>query len=542
MVQLLIVEDEKWEREGLLNFLDWKGMGIEVAGCACNGVEGKKMAEIIRPQIIITDIRMPVLDGLQMSRDIRAFLPDTKIIILSGYDDFEYARQSFHFQASAYLLKPVQKKELEEAIGNVLQKLKEEKLRHHEKEVLERQWLDYVHTNLEHLLIDYLKDKTEFKYIRDLPRIKKLNGSANKVIVIFSLSVDSTKAKHKDGLQGGILQEAVQLLNQLLGLRGIAVLNGELSEAVICMNAPGTKQELEAELLEMMEQIWSQTPIQCIAGVGEVVEGFEMAPQSYSQARETIGFRFLANYGEILFYNSMKDSDQKDRDLSGQLLEKCDILSGKIVHHLQKGEINQCIGFVDNFLAMLRKDRPKSKLLLNRFVMNIVNGLNMLPPFSGDNGVYLALWDPNQRGVESSLFDSLTQTRSYLTGFLSRIAVNTEKNCCEDHVARMVLEIIEERYSEELNLKRVSEVIHLSAYYIGSIFKEYTGTHFNQYLKDFRIQKAKEMLQQKNVKISDLAEAVGIPNTSYFCSQFKSKVGMSPGEYMERMSRNNADV
>ena len=92
---------------------------------------------------------------------------------------------------------------------------------------------------------------------------------------------------------------------------------------------------------------------------------------------------------------------------------------------------------------------------------------------------------------------------------------------------------MEERYSEELDLQIISEEIHLSPYYIGSIFKEYTGKNFNQYLNDYRINKAKEMLLSKNMKVSCLAEKVGIPNTSYFCTLFKSKFGISPGKIQE---------
>lgn len=120
MYRLLIVEDEKWEREGLRDFLDWNSLGIEVAGCACNGVEGVKMAELYRPEIILTDIMMPKMDGIRMSLKVRTFLPDVRIIVLSGYDDFQYAKQTFEFHAYAYLLKPIEKKHVEEVIFGVL--------------------------------------------------------------------------------------------------------------------------------------------------------------------------------------------------------------------------------------------------------------------------------------------------------------------------------------------------------------------------------------------------------------------------------------
>ena len=163
MYQLLIVEDEKWEREGLRDFLDWGSLGIEVAGCACNGVEGMEMAKLYCPQIIITDIMMPKLDGLRMSRNIRAFLPDTIIIILSGYDDFQYAKQSFDFHAFAYLLKPVQKKPFEEVLLYALKTIEHEESRKKERDTLEGQWMDYISSNRDQLLLDLLEGKMELK-------------------------------------------------------------------------------------------------------------------------------------------------------------------------------------------------------------------------------------------------------------------------------------------------------------------------------------------------------------------------------------------
>lgn len=170
--------------------------------------------------------------------------------------------------------------------------------------------------------------------------------------------------------------------------------------------------------------------------------------------------------------------------------------------------------------------------------MNIINGLNtILANSTEEDGVYVSLWDHEKQGVDYTMLDSLSQTRNYLTGFLSRIAVNMEKDCHEDNIARTVLKIIEEKYPEELNLKRVSKEINLYPYYIGSIFKEYTGKSFNEYLNYYRIDKAKEMLHYKNMKVSDLAESVGIPNASYFCCLFKKRFGISPGEYGELVNR-----
>lgn len=139
MYRMLIVDDERWEREGLCAFLDWQQLGIEVAGCARNGTEGLRMAKDVRPQIVVTDILMPVMDGIVMSRGIRRLFPDVRIILLSGHDDFQYAKESFSFQAFDYLLKPVEKSVFKTAMRRVVASLQKEERWHQEQELLKAQ-------------------------------------------------------------------------------------------------------------------------------------------------------------------------------------------------------------------------------------------------------------------------------------------------------------------------------------------------------------------------------------------------------------------
>lgn len=542
MYKLLIVEDEKWEREGLLDFLNWEEMGIEVVGCACNGVEGERIAKALRPQIIITDIRMPVLDGILMSQNIRHFLPDTKIIMLTGYDDFEYAKQTFSFQAFAYLLKPVQKKEIVDIIVNVLEKLEDEKNHQKKKTELESQYVDYYQKNCDHMLVDYLSNKFELKAIQSLQPLIKLKAPGKKVVAIIYFCLNSAISNKKQDFQNVFLN-TMKSFNHMLGETGIAASCGELpEEAVLCMQAPSTRRELENILLNIMQEFRAKTGVQCIAGIGAVVDGLELTPRSYAQAREAIGFRFLASYGELIFYSSISYTECRNKAVCRLMLDECNLLSSKIVHEIQKGSIVKSETYINKFLEMLIENRAESKNLLNHFILEIVNDLNMLLPSDSENGVYVAFWDPDKHGVDYSILNSLNHTKKYLIGILDRISINTKKSFNEDHIARKVIEIIEKMYQEKLDLNRVADEIHLSPYYIGSLFKEYTGKHFNQYLNGLRIEKAKEILDLKSIKISDLAQKVGIPNPSYFCSLFKKKFAISPKEYMEMMSRRNAGV
>lgn len=136
MYRMMIVEDEKWQREGLCEYLDWSSLGVALSGAAANGAQGVDMAKSVRPHIVLTDIVMPLMNGLDMSREIRRLFPEVRIILLSGHDDFQFAKEAFSFAASEYLLKPVRRDELEQVIRRMVATLDDEDKKRVEMSVL----------------------------------------------------------------------------------------------------------------------------------------------------------------------------------------------------------------------------------------------------------------------------------------------------------------------------------------------------------------------------------------------------------------------
>ena len=127
MLKMIIIEDEKLEREGLVDFFDWNDMGVQIIGTACDGIEGMELAEHTKPDIIITDIKMPGMNGLDMSKKIKEILPETKIIILTGYGDFKFAKQAIGISVSAYILKPIEEEELISTVKSIVMECKKNK-------------------------------------------------------------------------------------------------------------------------------------------------------------------------------------------------------------------------------------------------------------------------------------------------------------------------------------------------------------------------------------------------------------------------------
>ena len=527
MYRLLIVEDEKWEREGLMDFLDWRSMGIEVVGCAANGVEGLKLSEQTYPDIILTDIRMPKMDGLQMSKRIRSFLPNTKIIILSGYDDFGYAKQTFEFHAFDYILKPIVKKNIEEVIQRALSALDGEKSLENERAGLASKLKDYFSENKNRLLLKILEGN-ELEFTSEGLPARVSDPSSKIMIAVLSITSTAIGRKQLDieGLEA-IMQEREMAFSLIKPFR----------EAVLCFEAPESQEELQKRLMELTSYLKREFALDTIIAVGEAVNGFAEASISYSQAREANSHRFLAQFGDILFYDEVKEKNHMNLDFARPMVMKTDDIIKKLIINTQKNQVEECGLLLDSFLTTLRDLCPLSKLLLNKFFTQALLIVNPAALNDNSEGFKEYILDKSRFEEQFSKLESVNQTKQYLSDFLKAISTYTMSNSsnADAEVAQRVIKIVEQRYSEDIDLKSISQDIHLTPYYIGSIFKKNTGKTFNQYLCDFRIDRAKELLQKGKVNVSQLSDAVGIKNTSYFCSLFKKRFGISPGDYKEIM-------
>lgn len=527
MYRLLIVEDEKWEREGLRDFLDWSSLGIEVVGCACNGIEGLTLSEQTHPDIILTDIRMPKMDGLKMSKKIRSFLPNAKIIILSGYNDFEYSKQTFEFRAFDYVLKPVDKNSIQEVLLRAISALDSERSIESERVTLKSKLMEYFSENKNSLLLKILEGN-ELEFAQEGFPIRLSDPKAKIVITVLTMNSDPS-------ISSRLITDRFEAI---MKERGIAFsLTKPYKEAVLCLEAPDTQEELSDKLHELAAYLKAELNIDSIISVGEVVSGFSEAAASYSQAREAYSFRFLAQYGDILFYNEVKEKNYMNLDFARPIVIRANDIINKLMAATQKNQSEEWRLLLDSFLTTLREISPLSKLMLSKFFTQAMLIINPAAFNENSENFKVYILDKGRFEEQISKMDTIDQTKDYLMDFLEAISANTmnKSSNADAEVTQRVIKIIDERYSEELDLKCISQVIHLTPYYIGSIFKKNTGKTFNQYLCDYRIDRAKEILQTGKVNVSRLSEAVGIKNTSYFCSLFKNRFGISPGDYKEIM-------
>lgn len=511
-LKLLIVEDERWEREGLIHFIDWARLGIEVAGTAVDGIDGLEQAERLRPDIVITDIRMPGMDGIQMAKALREAMPEVHIVLLTGYDDFSYAMEAIKFKAEEYVLKPVEEGQMLEVMDRVAGQCRRAKLRSEDmvrlKEQVERQSLAERSKRLSDLLEG--KPDENGGSLSVLPAAGSRDGSD---YAVWSLKWTAGAAVQAEALEGLLPPETAAEVTFIEGLEAdwlalVSAPRGTLAD--------GTRAEALAR--ELMRRLRGVPPV---IGIGGCITQPAALPEGCRQAREARRFaEFWSREGAVSYRDIAQLHDAFTSD-AFTVLNRANALTRSIVQSVSALDYPRAAQALEELFAWFEVNKGAGQAFVHSHLVNLVCELSILV-----NGKDLYA----DVDMESDLRSMHRFTAQYLERAFD--IFRQKRNDTEEYVITKVLQIIEQRYpSPDINLKTIAAEVFLSPNYLGAQFKKTTGKSFGDYLTEYRMEKAKERLRHPGAKVARVAEEVGIPNTSYFCVVFKNTAGMSPGEY-----------
>ncbi|MBB3108783.1 two-component system response regulator YesN [Paenibacillus phyllosphaerae] len=504
MLRLLIVEDERWEREGLVEFWDWQQFGITRIDTAVDGIDGLEKALAVSPDIIITDIRMPGMDGIEMSKQIREQLPDVRIIVLTGYDDFRFAREAIRFNAADYVLKPVEDEELRRTIAKVAAEC---------KVLLEQRSASPEAANkrreAEDMLTDLLQGTGDPDSIwQELATVFGDNAAYLAAVILPLLPVDPE------------LPSTIHRSAYVLPCK-------ELEEAGVFI-AP-LQQEENVEVLEQRLRVTlAESAILVSSGQATLAE----LPDRYREAVGTA--RHARFYGRSGMIDAAEEALAKHAfaPRAAEVTRSCQELVREIRVQGAAGKPDKVTQLLDELFAKFRSE-PGAGQAFPATMLNVL--LTELTLLSGEHELPEAV-----RSNRLLAYDSLKQleeaVRRYMSEWMARLE---EKRTNKDEsVIRKVTQIVEAQYgSNELSLTMLAEAVFLSVNHLGVVFKKAMGKTVHEYITAVRMAKAEEQLRMSKRKVAAIASEVGIPNTSYFCSLFKQAYGMTPGEYQEMMQR-----
>ena len=516
-MKLLIVDDEKLTREGIRARLDLESLGITQVLLEDDGIHGLESALKEHPDIVLTDVRMPRMNGVQMAEKILRELPGTAVIFMSAYSDKEYLKAAIKLKALGYVEKPLNMEELAAAVKEAVDNCRHEQLGQAAARIQEKEQLRHLSLLLSQPGEDSL-DKA-----RRLCEELNLSVTAACFACIIVDSVTFLSSLSEESMNG-IRDQFTDYLSSL-GLSQTYVTQWD-HRIIIYLYTPDRLSDKSpydcAQFLA--ERLKELCPF--FISLGSVVSGMEKAHQSYQEAADHLKEAFFHDYGSILSRNTKTAHFHPPADL---LLEFSMALSEK-----QEDRALEISGqLYESFVPGDMTGPSQIKDIYYRYLSKLdEQGLRN----------YISLWQ--KEGLTSeSIWEGvmectiLRELRDLLDSKIRLFFEQIKDNGGGNPVVFQIKEYLHKNYSTpSLSVPDVSEYVHLSPSYVCTIFKNETGQTLNQYLTDYRIKMSKQFLSDPRYKITDISSKVGYSDGNYYSKTFKKIVGLSPSEYREKMT------
>lgn len=527
MINVFIVDDENIIREGLNDLIPWNSLGLTVSGTASNGEEALEQIKAKVPDIVLTDIKMPKMDGLKLSSALKTIFPKIKIIILTGYEDFDYAHQAIQLSVKDYVLKPVDSAKLIECIKNVRDLVIKEKSEQLEKEAIKSHIKDSL-PYMKNWFFNALESNgVEEEYIWQ--KLGFLGVDINQSFFqVVNLTVDKLDSTLEEENQFTLykLYQGVKYLLGNIGIKSILFNENDLMTIILSFSeAFDTKQVLNksfgvAQMLK--EHIEFNYRLSYTIGLGDVVSKISDVINSYQSAVDACKHKFYLGSNQIIYIQDVEPIKEKRAfKLSVQEKFMTAVKVGDV------NEVNNTIRKLFNDLSTEREDIVTVRMVCLEL---ITHALRAIYEVGGKPEILLS--EPNL-WVEINSILTIDQLYSFVISKISILLDNliSKRKSKNEKIVEAVKNIIEQEYNKNISLDSVSDMVHLSSCYLSSLFSQEFGITFKDYLINTRISKAKEFLANPDTKVYEVAEKVGYQDPHYFSQIFKKLTGLTPAQY-----------
>ena len=514
---LLIVDDEDLTRQGLKSAIAGMDLPINEIMEADDGLKGTECAKEKRPDLILSDIRMAKMSGIDMVDSLKEILPETEFIFMSGYSDREYLKAAIRLKAVNFIEKPIDLKELKAALKEAIQLIEEKK-----RTIQSRLFHSKAASGRLALILTLPPE--EAGEIPDtltqdaLPGIKK-NGYFTTFIVKTTSSLDNIDESERVRINKD--------LDSALSSMHCQEINIEKHDQYLVYHIYSQEKPDKKKLMKIGKSLRDiiGNNIRFFISIGDPVSGMENTYRSYNQAVLLMQTSFFHNYGSVITEdNERLPAPQVLPDPSDAYL--LSLMTGD-TEKIEKTEkqIEESLSDSRNLLPDQVRD---IYYRLFTCIFEACRKLSINPSSAIDTPESLLSF-VQECNTLKELSEALSKRSKELT-------LSIKRNEPENPTVLSIKEYIDRNYSREnLSVKEISDYVHMSSTYICTLFKGETGVTLNQYITGFRMEKAKELLSDPKYKISDVSQKVGYPDGNYFGKSFKKAVGMTPSEYRDKV-------
>jgi Response regulator containing CheY-like receiver domain and AraC-type DNA-binding domain len=508
MLKVLLIDDEPIVREGLKTIIEWENNGFFICEEGIDGKDGLNKILQIRPDLVLIDIKMPGLNGIEVIKEAREQNFNGKFIILTGYSDFAYAKSAIKYDVSSYLLKPIDEDELLQIVKNLYSKICSEikinKLIDDNIKISKNNLIKELMLGKEnvHGLTEQLKDYN-LNYEYDKFQVGLINFQQSSIVIPKELKLEA------------------YVKNMLQDERDIDVF---IIDDTIGILIKGKENLFSRNLINYLTVKLSKDygEFNILAAVGRIVSNLEDIKLSYYDAKGVVDRRFLYEEMNVVFFDEIYENN---RELT---LESINIEN--IYTFIEVGDIEKINNYLNEIEIMIRESSLNSEkirsIAINCFIE--IKEKIVLNYSEYKNKII------SNEGFIRKIYDA--RTLKNLISCLSNEFMNISKVICNtnsENTIKRILNYIDKNYSKDIKLETLAEIFNYNSSYLGKLFKTYTGENFNIYLDKIRIENAKNYLQN-DLKVYQVSEKVGYKNIDYFYSKFKKYVGVSPKEYKNK--------
>lgn len=534
MLRLLIVDDEKLIRKGLIKILGRYGDSFQVIGEAANGLEALELIKENCPDVIITDVKMPQMDGIELIKNMEITYPEIRKIVLSGFDEFNYVRDTMRRGAADYLLKPVD----EEQLVDLLKKITSDIGKENERKAKEMNLKAKLNESLPLLKEQFVRELvSEKKYSES--KIKSKLESYNITIlpgiyyvVIFDID-NYAMIYERNGSEAARLETfiikniAEESIGNLVSFFSCSI-NHEL---VVSVSIPeGEHKKLKEVIDTTFNNLNTYSGVRFTMSLGTPVDSLGKLKESYDAASDLLSHRFYNDVSSLITSEtiSRKKNAGSGNETIANSFERLENRLKNCVELANHDQVRNTINDLCKYLTDLRYDSREAVKFLAETYMK----MQMSFPEFGKAVSEMHGYEYSYAKV-LELYDTLDEIKKYTIDFYAGVLkmIGELRKRKDKKLVEVVKDYIFKHYNEDITLNKIAEIVYMNPSYICDLFKNQTGEHFVVFLTRVRIDKAKTLLKDVKIKTYEVGQMVGYEDPTYFSKVFKKVVGVSPSEY-----------
>ena len=541
MLKIFLAEDEVVVRETIKRMIPWEELGFELVGEAADGEMALPLLIRQQPDLLITDIKMPFMDGLTLARLAKKEIPGLKVVILSGYDDFNYAKQAIGIGVEDYLLKPITKNALIERLSEIRSRYEHEKTQKEYYEKFQREMQAYEKNSSRDFFEALVGGSMDMMEV--YKRAEKLGldivAEAYNVL-IFTMNCDEDFSGQRDEYSSWEA-ESLELLENLFAGHSSAMLfrSNIFSYSVLLKGQRETIEENTRACVDEIRKILSRQDgrREWFLAVGQSVERLSQIQKSYHTASRAFSQRYL--YDEnILYYDEMETMEHPGGQAETEdnaYLQKVDVnaLNPAILQKfLSNGLQEETENFVKDYFYAIGQEPMESLVFRNYVILNVRFSVISFIKGLGCDTNEMESADTEEVLAESG--KNMESAIAYAKKMISQAIEIRDQNSGNKNrsILKTAVDFIDSHYmDEEISLNTVANVANVSANHFSALFSQNMGQTFIEYLTSLRMNKAKELLRCTGMRSSEIAGEIGYKDAHYFSYLFKKTQGMTPSDY-----------